>query len=91
MGKNGNVAFLILPILKRFKAKRAQETKYQEITKFSFKMFKIMRFFRSPKCSKTIVQLTFTTQKPNACSLLDWFLYPFWVNLAQKLKIVRLS
>ena len=31
-----------------------------------------MRFLRSLKCSKTIVELTFTTQKANACSLLDW-------------------
>ena len=34
-------------------------------------MFKIMRFLRSPECSKTIVELTFITQKVNACSLLD--------------------
>ena len=30
-----------------------------------------MRFLRSSKCSKTIVELTFTTPKANACSLLD--------------------
>ena len=31
-----------------------------------------MRFLRSPKYSKTIDELTLTTQKANACSLLDW-------------------
>ena len=31
-----------------------------------------MRFLRSPECSKTIVELTFITQKANACSLLDF-------------------
>ena len=51
--------------------KQAQEARDQEITNFSFKMFKIIRFSRSTKCSKTIVTLTFTTQKANACSLLD--------------------
>ena len=30
-----------------------------------------MRFLRSPKCSKTIVELTFTTQKAKPRSLLD--------------------
>ena len=53
-----------------------------------------MRFLRSPKCSKTIVELMFTTQKANACGLLDFclvLLYPFWVNLIPKLKIVSLS
>ena len=35
-------------------------------------MFKIMRFLRSPKCLKTIVELTFTKQKADTCSLLDW-------------------
>ena len=44
----------------------------QELSHFSFKMFKIIRFLRSPKCSKTMVELTFTTQKANTCSLLDW-------------------
>ena len=39
-----------------------------------------MRFLRSPKCLKTIAELTFTTEKANACSLLDWlfcFVVPF--------------
>ena len=53
-------------------------------------MFKIMRFLRSPKCSKTFIELTLTTQK--ACSLLDWlFCSVVWVNLIQKLKIVSLG
>ena len=48
-----------------------------------------MKFFRSSKCSKTIVELKFTTQKPNpctpwiVCSVSDWK-YPFRVNLVQK-------
>ena len=63
----------------------------------SFKMFQIMRFLRSSKCSKTTVGLTFTTLKANACShpwttcsVFNWK-YPFWVNLVQKLKIISLS
>ena len=70
--------------------------RWQDITNFSFKMFKIMRFFRSSKCSKTIVELTFTAQKAKACSpwtacsVFNWK-YPFWVNSVQKLKIVSLS
>ena len=46
-----------------------------------------MRFLRSSECSKTIVQLTFTTQKANtcnswtACSVFDWE-YLFWVNIS---------
>ena len=50
-----------------------------------------MRFLRSSKCSKTTVELTFTTQKANACSpwtacsVFDWE-YLFWVNLSKNLK-----
>ena len=40
----------------------------QEISNFFFKMFKIMRFLRSSKSSKTIIELTFTTLKVNVCS-----------------------
>ena len=51
---------------------------------------------RSSECSKTTVELTFTTLKVNAfsswtaCSVFDWK-YHFWINLIQKLKIVSLS
>ena len=68
----------------------------EDITNFSFKMFKIMRSLRSSKCLKTTVELTFTTQKANACSpwtacsVFNWK-YLFWVNLVQKLKIISLS
>ena len=68
----------------------------KDITNFSFKIFKIMRFLRSSKCSKTSAELTFTAQKANACSpwtacsVFDWK-YPFWANLVQKLKIASLS
>ena len=47
-----------------------------------------MRFLRSSKCSKTTVELTFTTQKVNACSpwiacsVFDWK-YPFGLNLVK--------
>ena len=40
-------------------------------------MFKLMRFLRSLKCSKTFVELTSTTQKANACSLLVRWLFYF--------------
>ena len=45
---------------------------FVEVNQFLFKMFKIIRFLRSPKCLKTIVELMLTTQKANACRLLDW-------------------
>ena len=60
-------------------------------------MFKIMRPLRSSKCLKTPVELTFTTEKTNACnpwtacSVFDWE-YLFWVNLVRNLvKIIVLS
>ena len=55
-----------------------------------------MRSLRPSKCLKRTVELTFTTQKANACSLwtacsvFDWK-YPFSINLVQKLKIVSLN
>ena len=56
-----------------------------------------MRFLRSSKCSKTTVELMFTTKEANACScpwtayfVFDWK-FPFWVNLVQNLKIVSFS
>ena len=50
-------------------------------------MFKILRSLRSAKCLKTTVELTFTTQKVNACN--PWTAYfvstdRFRVNLVQK-------
>ena len=45
-----------------------KEPRGQEITNFSFKMFKIMRSLRFSKSLKSTVELTFTTQKANACS-----------------------
>ena len=73
-----------------------KEPRGQEITNFSFKMFKIMRSLRFSKSLKSTVELTFTTQKANACSpwtpcfIFDW-IYLFWVNLFQALKIISLS
>ena len=53
---------------------RQKERRRQDINQ----MFKIMRFLRSSKSLKTTVELTFTTQKANACdpwapcSVFDW-------------------
>ena len=59
----------------------------EDVTNFFYKAFKILRFLRSSKCSKTTVELTFTAQKANAFS--PWAACSFfdWVNLVQKLKI----
>ena len=40
----------------------------EDITNFSFKMFKVMRSLRPSKCLKATVELTSTTKKANACS-----------------------
>ena len=75
---------------------RKKEPRRQDITNFSFKIFKIMRSLRSSKYLKTKAELMFTTQKANACShwtacsVFNWK-YLFWVNLAQKLEIISLS
>ena len=59
-------------------------------------MFKIIRSLRYSKCPKTTAELTFTTEKANACSpwtagsVFDWK-YLFWLNLVQKLKMISLS
>ena len=42
---------------------RYKEPRRQDITNFSFKMFKIMRSLRSLKCLETTAELKFTTQK----------------------------
>ena len=55
------------------------------MTNFSFKMFKIMAFLRSAKCSKPFIELLFTTQKANACSLLGWlFCFPLEIPFLSK-------
>ena len=57
---------------------KKKEPRRQEITNFSFKMIKIIRFLRSSKYLKITVKLTFTTQKASACSpwtvcsVFDW-------------------
>ena len=66
MGKTGRG---IPPILNRVKVKQAQESRVKQ---FHIQNIQNNENFRSPKCSKTIVELTFPTQKANACSLLDW-------------------
>ena len=68
----------------------------QDINNFSFKMFQNWRSLRSSKCFKTTVELTFATQKANACSpwtacsVFDWE-YIFWVNLVQKTQTYQLK
>ena len=74
---------------------RQKEPRGQDTSNFSLKMFKIMRFFRSSICSKTIVELTFTAQNKRLYSLPCLFCFrlenPFWVNMIQKLKSASLS
>ena len=59
-------------------------------------MFKIMRSLRSSKCLKTTVELTFTTQKANACSpwtacsVFNWK-YLFLGKFGPKTQIIILS
>ena len=48
-----------------FKIKSAQEARHNQ---FFFQNVQKMRFSISSKCLKTTVELTFTTQKANACS-----------------------
>ena len=81
-------------ILNMVKVKRAQEARVNFNPNFSFKMFKIMRFWKSPKCSKSIVELTFPIQKASPCTSLEWLfcsVVPFLGKLVKKLKIFGLS
>ena len=78
-------------IRKRVMVKQAQEARDNQ---FLFQNVQKMRFLRSSKCSKTIAELTFTTQKTNACFLLDWLSYsvvPFFGKFGSKTQIVSLS
>ena len=50
---------------------KAQEAR---VNQFLFQNVQIMKFLKSPKYSKSIIEL-----------------YPFWVNVVKKLKIVSLS
>ena len=71
---------------KFYKILRWKEPRRQDITNFSFKIFKVMRSLRPSNCLKTTVELTFATQKASArspwtaCSVFNWK-YLFWVNL----------
>ena len=55
-----------------------------------------MRSLRSSKCFKTTAELTFTTQKANACipwtacSVFDWK-FLFWSKFGSKTEIISLS
>ena len=77
--------------LNRVKVKRAQEARDNQ---FLFQNVQKMRFLRPSKCSKTIAELTFTTQKTNACFLLDWLfcsVVTFFGKFGSKTQIVSLS
>ena len=53
-----------------------------------------MKYLKSSKCLNKIVELTLTTQKTNACSLLDWlfrYVVPFLGKFRPKTQIVSLS
>ena len=62
MGKTGRGAFLppSFPSLKMVNIKQVQEARDNQ---FLFQKFSIIRFLKSSKCSKTIVELTFVTQE----------------------------
>ena len=72
---------------------RRKEPTRQDITNFSFKIFKIMRSLKSSKCLKT-VELRFNTQKSKRLYSLDCLFcfkleIPFFlVNLVEKSKII---
>ena len=76
-----------------FKIKRAQEARHNQ---FFFQNVQNNEIFETLKCLKRTAELAFTTQKLNtcspwtACSVFNWK-YLFWVNLVQKLKIIKLS
>ena len=78
-------------ILKRVKVKRAQEARDNQ---FLFQNVQNNEIFKIFEWSNTIVILTFTTQKANACSLLDWLfcpVVPFLGKFSAKTKIISLS
>ena len=93
LDRNLIMALLILAIYtvlfeKLYTILRYKQPMRHEITNLSFKIFIIMRFLRSLKCSKTTFELMFTTQKSNACSpwtgcfVFDWK-YTFLVNMVK--------
>ena len=90
MGKTGRGLFAS-PILKRVKVKRAQEKRRTQFFCQNVQNNEIFQIFKS---SKTIVELTFTTQKLNACSLLDWLfvsVVPFLGKSGPKPQLASLS
>ena len=84
---NRNLTMAIYTVLfeKLYTILRWKKLARHKENNFSFKLFKIMRFLISLKCSKTIAELMFTTQKVNTCS--SWTVYlfcipwPFVINL----------
>ena len=79
MEKTGRGAFCS-PVLNRVKLKRAQEAR---VNQFLIQNVQNNEIFDTPKCSKTIVELKLTTQKANACSLLDWLFCPVVLSLGK--------
>ena len=56
------MAIYTMPFENLYTVLRSKETTRQNITNFSFKVFKIMRFLKSSKRSKTTDELTFTAR-----------------------------
>ena len=56
------MAIYTMPFENLYTVLRSKETTRQNITNFSFKVFKIMRFLKSSKLSKTTDELTFTAR-----------------------------
>ena len=73
-----NHGYLHSAILKALYNFMEKEPTRQEATNFSFKLFKMMWFLRSPKFWKATVTLTFTTQKANVCSPWTACSYSTW-------------
>ena len=75
--------------------RKKNEPRRQDITNFSFKIFKIMGSLRFSKCLKTTGELSLLHKKETLEVLGLLILFStgnvFWVNLVQKLKIISLS
>ena len=72
------MAICTVPFEKLYTILIQKEPRGQEITNFSFKMYKVIRSLRSSKPLKSTIELMFTTRKANACSpwtacpIFDW-------------------
>ena len=77
--------------------RKKNEPRRQDITNFSFKIFKIMGSLRFSKCLKSTGELSLSLlHKKETLEVLGLLILfstgnVFWVNLVQKLKIISLS